>query len=114
MHASATEAAAFPRNPSSLGIAACFAADQVFCRPDAATRSAFEERARPPVDASPGLVVSLQDFLEDGLVELRLGQQLLQPLVLLIEFFQPLRLFGFIPPYWFRQRLKVASLTSKA
>ena len=58
----------------SLGNAVNFAADQVFGMPDAA----------------PGSIVSLQRFLQNLLVELGFRQQLLQQLVLLFQFLQPL------------------------
>src|SRR5262249_14970716 len=58
------------------------------CRPGAARRGrgrARRGRARPPRPASPGSEVSRGGLLEDGLVQLRLGQQPLQPRVLLLQ-----------------------------
>jgi hypothetical protein len=66
--------------------------------PDAAIGSSAAEHTRLLVDAAPGSVVSLQRIFEDLLVQLRLGQQLLQPFVLCLQFLQPLRLFGVHPP----------------
>src|SRR3984957_14664872 len=52
---------------------------------------------QPLFAGASGSVVSPEGLLQDCLVELRLGQQLLQPLVLLIEFLQPLGFFGLHP-----------------
>ena len=65
--------------------------------PDVATRPAFAGHVRPLVAAASGLVVSLHCFLEDRLVQLGFGEQLLQPLVLLLQFLQTLCLFGLHP-----------------
>src|SRR5580704_13050780 len=68
------------------------------CTPGAARRDPARAplgRARPPRAASPGSVFSRGGLLEDRLVQLGVGQEPLQPRVLLLELLEPLRLVDF-------------------
>src|SRR6185369_8881666 len=88
--ASASPIAALPGNLPAADSAAWIVVDPKPDKPDAATRLDSRERARPPVDAAPGSVVSLQGFLQNRLVHFRLRQQLLQSPVLFLQLLQSL------------------------
>jgi len=68
----------------------------------------------PHGDDGPRSEVSVGQLLEHRLVQLRLGQQLLFNRAFSISNSRHrLAPSAFIPPYWLRRRLQVASLISK-
>src|SRR6266508_6173597 len=93
---SASPAPSHPQ-PRPARIAASIAADRPPGTPDAVRPpTPFGQTPRTAASAT-GSVVSLQRFCQDLLVQLQVGDNLLQPPVLLLQLFQPFHLVGLHP-----------------